>query len=90
MAVGPGGSVLEGAPCSELSTEEAVFAHGLESIIDRALASVRPGERFVYGIHQALPEQISECIVRRYLAAGWAEAVILPGLTGAATLVLAP
>ncbi len=82
--------MLEGTPCLELSAEEAAFAQGLEGIIDRALRGVRPGERFVYGIHQALPERISECVVRRYLAAGWAEAIILPGATGAATLVLAP
>ena len=90
MAMGPGGSALETAPCAELTAEEAAFVQGLEGIIDRALHGVRPGERFVYGIHQALPDRISDCVLRRYRAAGWTEATILPGVTGAATLVLAP
>jgi hypothetical protein len=90
MAVGPSGSSAGAAPCAELSAEEAAFVQGLEGVIDRALRGVRPGERFVYGIHQELPAPIAACVVRRYLAAGWAEATILPGATGAATLVLAP
>jgi hypothetical protein len=90
MAIGPGGSGGAIGQCAELSAEDAAFVQGLEGVIDRALRGVRPGERFVYGIHQELAPAIAECVVRRYLAAGWAEATILPGATGAATLVLAP
>jgi hypothetical protein len=90
MAVGPAGSGSAAEPCVELSAEETAFVLGLEGVIDRALRGVRPGERFVYGIHQELAAPIAGCIVRRYLAAGWAEARILPGATGAATLVLVP
>jgi hypothetical protein len=90
MAVGPGGTGAASAPCEELSAEEAAFVQGLEGVIDRALRGVRPGERFVYGIHQELAAPIARCVERRYLEAGWAEARVLPGATGAATLVLAP
>jgi hypothetical protein len=90
MAVGPGGRRATPAPCAELSADQAAFVQGLEGVIDRALQGLRPGERFVYGIHQELAGPIARCVERRYLEAGWAEARVLPGATGAATLVLAP
>lgn len=90
MAVGPDGKAAAAAPCGELAAEEMAFVQGLEGVIDRALRGVPRGERFVYGIHQELAPAIGECLVRRYLEAGWREARILPGATGAATLVLAP
>jgi hypothetical protein len=90
MAIGPGGVAVASPDCPGLGVEDLAFVRGLEGVIDRALRGVRPGERFVYGIHQELAPQIAECVVRRYLAAGWSEAVVLPGATGAATLVLAP
>ena len=90
MASGPGGMETASAPCAELTAEEAAFVRGLEGMIDRALRGVRPGERFVYGIHQELTAPIARCVERRYLDAGWAEARVLSGATGASTLVLAP
>ena len=90
MAIGPGGAAGSPAPCAELGADESAFVQGLEGVIDRALRGVRPGERFVYGIHQELEPRIAECLLRRYREAGWAEAEILPGATGAATLILAP
>jgi hypothetical protein len=90
MAMGPGGTAASPAPCAELGADERAFVQGLEGVIDRALRGIRPGERFVYGIHQALEPRIADCLLRRYREAGWADAEILPGATGAATLVLAP
>ena len=90
MALGPGGLAGSTAPCEELDGEERAFLQGLEGVIDRALRGVRPGERFVYGIHQELAPRIAACLLRRYREAGWAEAEMLPGETGAATLVLSP
>lgn len=90
MAVGPGGAGGAAAPCAGLGAEEVAFVLGLEGVIDRALRGVRPGERFVYGIHQELAAPLARCLEQRYLEAGWAEARVLPGATGAATLVLAP
>ena len=90
MAIGPGGMAGSPAPCAELDAEESAFVRGLEGVIDRALRGLRPGERFVYGIHQGLAPRIADCLLRRYRDAGWAEAEMLPGATGAATLVLSP
>jgi hypothetical protein len=90
MAIGPAGATGSAAACAELDAEEAAFVAGLEGVIDRALRGLRPGERFVYGIHQELAPRIADCLLRRYREAGWGEARILPGATGAATLVLAP
>jgi hypothetical protein len=90
MARGPDGSAAASAPCEALTPEEAGFLQGLEGVIDRALQGARPGERFVYGIHDQLAPRIAECVVRRYLSAGWSEARILPGATGSAMLLLAP
>ena len=90
MAIGPGGAPASPAPCDELSAEERAFVQGLEGVIDRALRGVRAGERFVYGIHQELDPRLADCLLRRYREAGWAEAEVFPGATGAATLVLAP
>ena len=82
MAIGPAGSDGVPARCGELDAEEAAFVQGLEGVIDRALRGVRPGERFVYGIHQALEPRVADCLLRRYREAGWAEAEIIPGATG--------
>ena len=90
MARRPDGTVALREGCEELTAEERGFAEGLEGVIDRALQRLPPGERFVYGIHQGLPPAVAECIVRRYLAAGWSVARITPGATGASTLLLAP
>lgn len=90
MARGPDGVTGRPVVCDELSAEERAFAAGLEGVIDRALLRLPPGDRFVYGIHQGVPPAVARCIVRRYLAAGWASARITPGATGASTLVLAP
>lgn len=93
MALGPDGTRLE-APGPEeigsLTDEQLGFARGLEGIIDRALQRHRPGESFVYGIHQELDPPVADLLVRRYTAAGWSEARLKPGLTGAPTLVLVP
>lgn len=78
------------AGCEALTAEERGFADGLEGVIDRALLRLPRGERFVYGIHQGLPPAVADCIVSRYLAAGWSAARITPGATGASTLLLAP
>jgi hypothetical protein len=90
MARSPDGTTAAPAACEGLTADESGFIQGLEGVIDRALQGVRPGERFVYGIHDQLAPRIAECLVRRYLAAGWAEAMLLPGATGSAMLVLAP
>ena len=73
-----------------LNRMESELAFGLEKIIDRTLEGHRRGEPFVYGIHQALEPRVADCLLRRYREAGWAEAEIIPGATGAATLVLSP
>ena len=78
------------AGCNGLTPEERAFASGLEGVIDRALLRLPAGDRFVYGIHQGLPPAVGDCLVRRYLAAGWSGARITPGATGASTLVLSP
>ena len=90
MAIGPGGAAASPAPCAEMGDDERAFVQGLEGVIDRALRGLRPGERFVNGIHQALEPRVADCLLRRYREAGWAEAEIIPGATGAATLVLSP
>ena len=90
MAIGPDGRTAAATPCAELSAEESAFLQGLEGVIDRAMRGLRPGERFVYGIHEALAPRLVDCVLRRYREAGWAEAEMLPGATGAATLVLSP
>ncbi len=89
MARAPDGTVLPFAPCEELGQEENGFVSGLEGVIDRALQNHPPGERFVFGIHQALSPSIERCLLARYRTAGWGEARVIPGATGAATLVLA-
>ena len=90
MARGPDGAVANPLPCEALTPDERAFAAGLEGVIDRALLRLPPGDRFVYGIHQGLPPAVGDCLVRRYLAAGWSSARITPGATGASTLVLSP
>lgn len=90
MARGPDGTVAPSLTCDELTAEERGFAAGLEGVIDRALQRLPRGDRFVYGIHQGLPAGVADCIVRRYLAAGWSVARITPGATGASTLLLDP
>lgn len=90
MARGPDGSVAGSVDCADLSAEDRAFVLGLEGTIDRALQRLRPGERFVYGIHQELPDPIARCLIARYRAAGWTDVQVLPGATGAAMLVLAP
>lgn len=76
-------------PCDALDAEHNAFLTGLEGVIDRALRNHRPGARFVFGIHQALAPAIEECVVQRYRDAGWREVRVVPGATGAATLILA-
>ena len=90
MARGPDGSVAAPGGCEGLSADERAFAAGLEGVIDRALLRLPRGDRFVYGIHQGLPPAVGECLVQRYLAAGWSGARITPAATGASTLVLTP
>lgn len=92
MVTGPGGEQLprSGEPEPELSGEDADFARGLESIIDRALKRHPAGDRFVYGIHQELNPSVAEHIRRRYRAVGWSEVTIKPGATGAYLLILTP
>lgn len=93
MARGPGGTIhgqeLDTAPTS-LGEDELRLASGLEKIIDRAMDSHRWGDPFVYGIHQELTPGIAELIARRYRAAGWSEAAVREGETGAYVLVLHP
>jgi hypothetical protein len=78
------------ATCAGLSADEQAFLSGLEGVLDRAIAKLRPGERFVFGVHQELPPAVAECLVRRYREAGWAEVELIPGETGAYTLLLEP
>jgi hypothetical protein len=89
MARGPDGNVLDPGPIPSAG-EELALAIGLEKIIDRAMARLGSGERFVYGIHQELPPAVAEHIVRRYREAGWSDVRLKPGETGAWLLVLQP
>ena len=93
MARAPDGSSLEDPRPDDLAglnEEQVGFLRGLEGIVDRALERHRRGESFVYGIHQELDPPVMEFLVRRYRAAGWAEVVLKPGMTGAFSLVLVP
>ena len=90
MARSPSGEVLSFGPCANLAEDHSGFVDGLEGVVDRALQNHRPGERFLFGIHQALPADVERCLIDRYRAAGWGDVRVVPGATGAATLVLAP
>lgn len=70
--------------------DDFAFLRGLEAAIDRALEGHRPGESFVYGIHQELSDDVAGALEARYRAAGWREVRIRPGETGAHILVLVP
>jgi hypothetical protein len=92
MARGPDGTLYD-EPASEPGSDEdgeRGLAHGLERIIDRSLQRHRPGERFVYGIHQSLSPRLIATLESRYRAAGWREATVREGATGAFVLILAP
>lgn len=89
MAIGPGGTAPTPLPPSD-DEEAAGFLRGLEGIIDRALRNHPPGDTFVYGIHQDIAAEQLEPLLERYRAAGWGEAKLRPGLTGAVLLVLVP
>ena len=90
MAVGPDGAPLAPLESEEIPPELGAFVAGLEGVIDRALHGYRAGDRFVFGIHQALTPGVESCLIGRYLRAGWREARVIPSATGAATLVLSP
>jgi hypothetical protein len=93
MARGPDGETY----AAELDAEAEGFNRmefeltlGLEKIIDRMMDSHRRGDSFVYGIHQALSPRMIESLARRYHEAGWGDAWIREGATGAYMLVLHP
>jgi hypothetical protein len=90
MARTPSGGIADSAACEGLNADEETFARGLEGVIDKVLERLPSGERLVYGIHQEIGSAIAACLVRRYRAAGWGDVRIVPGATGAVTLVLAP
>lgn len=90
MARGPDGTLHDPPAPAKPGDDDLAFATGLEKIIDRAMARLAPGERFVYGIHQALPAGVADHLVRRYRAAGWSEVRLKAGETGAYLLVLEP
>jgi hypothetical protein len=90
MARGPEGDLPEGTACAGLSADEQAFLTGFEGVLDRALVRLRPGERFVFGVHQELPAAVAECLVQRYRAAGWTGVELIPGETGGCTLLLEP
>lgn len=73
-----------------LAAGDFAFLLGLEAAIDGALDGHRPGESFVYGIHQEMPAGVAEALEARYRAAGWSEARVKPGETGAHVVVLVP
>lgn len=93
MARGPGGALTatDLEPETErLNRMEFELASGLEKVIDGVLRGYRPGARFVYGIHQSLSPGMMRALERRYREAGWGEAVIRAGETGAFTMILSP
>lgn len=93
MAIGPDGVRLGPPSTAELEAlgEERVgFVRGLEGVVDRALERHPAGESFVYGIYQEMDPVTMDFLVRRYTAAGWGDAKLKPGLTGAFLLVLVP
>jgi hypothetical protein len=92
MARGPDGrshAAELDAAAEGLNRMEYEMAFGLERIIDRTLERHRGGP-FVYGIHQALSPRMIASLARRYREAGWSEASIQEGATGAYLLVLRP
>jgi hypothetical protein len=78
------------AVTTTLAASDFAFLLGVEAAIDRALDGHRPGESFVYGIHQEMPAGVAEALEARYRAAGWAEARVKRGETGAHLVVLVP
>lgn len=73
-----------------LGVDDFMFLQGIEAGIDRALERHRPGESFVYGIHQELSEPIASALCARYRAVGWSDVRVRQGETGAHTIVLIP
>lgn len=73
-----------------LGADDFAFLLGLEAAIDRALDGHRPGESFVYGIHQEISAPVVEALQARYEGAGWSEVRVRRGETGAHTVVLIP
>lgn len=91
MALGPDGEALPGEVGFEgMAPADRAFLEGLEGVIDRSMRNRKAGERVVFGVHQELAPQVGDCLVRRYLAAGWGTVRLVPTETGAATLFLAP
>jgi hypothetical protein len=93
MAHGPDDSSLAtelGPDTEKLNRMELELASGLEKVIDGVLRGHRRGTPFVYGIHQSLSPAMMRALERRYREAGWKEAVIRPGETGASIMILTP
>ena len=59
---------------SAFITGDYAFGHSIEATARARIAELAP--------------RIADCLLRRYREAGWAEAEMLPGATGAATLIL--
>ena len=90
MALSPEGELAaKGTAYDRLPADGRVFLEGLEAAIDAVLRRVPRGERLVYGIHQELSEEMGESLAERYRSAGWGDVRLLPGATGAMTLVIA-
>lgn len=73
-----------------LSGPEKTFLLGIEKILDAAMETLPAGDVFLYGINQSLSPGMVEALTRRYLAAGWADAEIVEGETGAFEIYLRP
>lgn len=92
MARGPSGSRSTDVSgvVTTLSASDFAFLSGIEAAIDRALENHRAGETFVYGVHQEMPAGVPEALAARYRAAGWSNATVKKGETGAHNIVLNP
>ena len=92
MARGPDGTT-QLPPLDEragLNPAELGFTHALERIVDRAMHTLRPGQPFVYGIHQSLSPGMIAVLEQRYREAGWGDVSLEASGTGAYMLVLRP
>ncbi len=92
MARGPDGSIynLDVSEEDGINETEKSFLVGLEKIIDGAMETLPRGDAFVYGIHQSISPGMVQVLTRRYLAAGWREADLSEGETGAFDVYLRP